>query len=303
MINNHTFQMDIHVKKLIEACRIGDLTTVKTVLSRGIDIHAEDDRALLISAENGHFEIVKFLIENGANIHAQNDCILVFPKILDNIEIIEYLIKHGIDIQVNNNCVLKSCAIIGNLSVIKFLIKKGVNINHDDDFVFRWGAFEGHLEMIKFVFKHGVDIHALYNHALIDSVNQGHLEIVEFLISKFDHTVIHNIDFEDIHDNVKSLIDDFKKDQAKTIIKLQKRNVELFSNIIMLCDGYLKIKPLSNKIVINHLRFVKLLPQLPMELQMKICNHAHDITDDVIKSNDLTPIVKDVFKQYENSKI
>ena len=50
------------------ASQMGHFKIVKFLFQKGADIHANDDYAILFTAEQGHFEIVKFLLEKGSNI-------------------------------------------------------------------------------------------------------------------------------------------------------------------------------------------------------------------------------------------
>ncbi len=48
-------------KTLIVASQDGNLDVVKYLVSRGANIHAEEDWALCQAANNGHLDIVKYL--------------------------------------------------------------------------------------------------------------------------------------------------------------------------------------------------------------------------------------------------
>ena len=52
-------------KKLFEACKIGDLETVKFLAENGADIRAQDDTPIFFASTNGHLEIVKYLFSQG----------------------------------------------------------------------------------------------------------------------------------------------------------------------------------------------------------------------------------------------
>ena len=57
--------------ELINACKNGDLQTVKTLIRSGADINSEDENritALMWAAKNGHLEVVKELIKYGADV-------------------------------------------------------------------------------------------------------------------------------------------------------------------------------------------------------------------------------------------
>ena len=47
--------------KLIEASRTGNLDLIKDLISKGADIHAQDDEALRWASKHGHLEIVNYL--------------------------------------------------------------------------------------------------------------------------------------------------------------------------------------------------------------------------------------------------
>ena len=47
--------------KLFNACKNGDLKTVKDLHKKGVDIHAEKDRAFQLANEYGQTEVIEFL--------------------------------------------------------------------------------------------------------------------------------------------------------------------------------------------------------------------------------------------------
>jgi hypothetical protein len=84
-------------KKLRLESFINDLTTLSLLIEQDADIHANNDEALILSAENGHLQIVKYLIEQGADIYAWNDEALKWIATSNNLahpkfEILHYFI-------------------------------------------------------------------------------------------------------------------------------------------------------------------------------------------------------------------
>ena len=49
---------------------------VRYLLSKGADVHANNDYALQWASENGHEQVVKLLLDAGADVHARNDAAL-----------------------------------------------------------------------------------------------------------------------------------------------------------------------------------------------------------------------------------
>jgi ankyrin repeat protein len=58
---------------LLGFSNLGDITQIRKLLQKGIDIHIEEESALLNAVRGNHLELVRFLLENGANIHAQQN--------------------------------------------------------------------------------------------------------------------------------------------------------------------------------------------------------------------------------------
>jgi hypothetical protein len=68
------FTSEQSVDLMTYAAAVGDLSTVKAFLKRGIDINAQGDQgtALHAAALNGELEVIKFLIAQGADINVLN---------------------------------------------------------------------------------------------------------------------------------------------------------------------------------------------------------------------------------------
>jgi ankyrin repeat protein len=113
--------------KLINAARDGDLNLVKQLISKGVNIHA-DNEALKLASLSGHLEVVKYLVEQNADIHADNDEALRWASSRGQLGVVRYLIEQGADIHVNNDYALRYARYGGHLEVVKYLIGKGADI-------------------------------------------------------------------------------------------------------------------------------------------------------------------------------
>lgn len=63
-------------KLLVNAAKIGNLKTVKSLVSQGADICAKGKHAFRLAAENGHLEVVEFLVSKGADVHTDDDYVV-----------------------------------------------------------------------------------------------------------------------------------------------------------------------------------------------------------------------------------
>lgn len=80
---------------LFEAAKCGDLNMVEFLVSKGVDIHANNDYALRCAAQNGWFDVVRYLVSQGANIRADDDCALRYAAYGEKWNIVEYLVSQG----------------------------------------------------------------------------------------------------------------------------------------------------------------------------------------------------------------
>lgn len=58
-----------------------------------VDVHANDEDALVIAVRNKYIDMVKLLIDSGANIHARNDRPLRIACLQHNIEMVKLLLQ------------------------------------------------------------------------------------------------------------------------------------------------------------------------------------------------------------------
>lgn len=58
--------------ELNDADKAGDITSIKRTLLAGADIHADDDVALRLAANNGHKNVVDRLLKAGADVQVDN---------------------------------------------------------------------------------------------------------------------------------------------------------------------------------------------------------------------------------------
>lgn len=173
---------DVHVKynnikeaPLMWSVMGGYLETVKYLVSKNADIHANDDLALHWSAEHGKLEVVKYLIEKGANIYSRSNMALYMSVKNGHLEVVKYLVEAGSNIEVKH---LYRAVEDGYLEIVKLFLSNH-NFNRLDlTMALIEACAFGHLEMVKYLYSQGADI---WDRALIEAAKYGHLEIVKYL--------------------------------------------------------------------------------------------------------------------------
>jgi ankyrin repeat protein len=138
--------------KLIKACETGDLKKVKSLVSRGVNIHSHNDAALYCAAEYGHLNVVQYLIEQGSKgFDKLDDYILPRSAEKGHFEIVKFLVEQGADIHSNNDYALRWAASNGHFEIVKFLVESGADIHAENDFAIRWAELSGHNEILKYL--------------------------------------------------------------------------------------------------------------------------------------------------------
>lgn len=135
---------------------------VKFLVTKGADIHAQEDCALRWAARYGHLAVVKFLVAKGADIHVQEDCALRWAAQYGHLAVVEFLVAKGADIHAQTDYALRKCILETRNSndprygaVIDFLLEHGrwesvdekgltplKRLAENKDFVFAELAFE-----------------------------------------------------------------------------------------------------------------------------------------------------------------
>ncbi|PWA00774.1 hypothetical protein BB558_003168 [Smittium angustum] len=98
-----------------------NLTSMKSKIFNGADIHVDEDHALRLSCERGNFDIVKYLVENGADIYAKDNDSLKFAKRFGHFDIVNYLVENGADVHEYNDYSLKSAIKLQHWSIEKYI--------------------------------------------------------------------------------------------------------------------------------------------------------------------------------------
>jgi len=184
------------VDDLLEATNQNDLSDVKGLLDKGVDINGQRRNgwtALMIAVAKGNTEMVKFLLENGANVNVRNSTgqtPLIFAAHWGHTEIVRLLIDYDVDLNLQMNdgwTALIDAINTDRLEVTKLLIETGadVNIKSSEGWTALLAAtLKNHAEIVKLLIDSGADLYAKdvnSRSALRIAKSNGHTEIVRIL--------------------------------------------------------------------------------------------------------------------------
>lgn len=214
-------------QEFIAAAETPNLHRIQQALAAGVDIHAQDDKALRLAAENGHWEVVAGLLELGAyktkltaeqlrefynSPRAQN---YVGVQILNAIEnrdwqeeekflgIIPYsYLSDQIRTDIQSKRLVLASQFGKHLQVLDAL-SKGADIHAGDDLALRRAAFLEGVGMIELLMRHGANIHAGNDLALrVNAARRDWRNVVWLLKSGADKTKLTQERLEELYESI-----------------------------------------------------------------------------------------------------
>lgn len=153
------------------------------IVTKQIDIHADNDYVLRAAAENGHYEIVDLLLAHDVDIHACNDDILRMAAENGHYETVELLLVHHADIHADNDYALREAAKRGHYEVVEILLAHGANVHAWSDGALRIAVVKGHYKVADLLLANGADIHARNDEVLRFALAARQYEVVDTLLT------------------------------------------------------------------------------------------------------------------------
>jgi len=168
---------------LVKASEKGYLPIVKYLITKGADVHMNDDEAFIIASSSGHLSIVQYLVENGAAIHADNDRAIILASENGHLPIVQYLVDKGANIHAKNEALIGAIQ-NGYLPIVQYLVEKGADLRADDDSALKSASRFKNFQIIKYLVENGANIHADNDYALRIASKYSNISIVQYLVEK-----------------------------------------------------------------------------------------------------------------------
>lgn len=166
-------------QRLLDAAREGNLQELKRWLSRGANVHIDNDAPLRYAVVNGHQACLTELLRAGADINAAGNWSLNTAARNGDLSTLRILINEGAAL---NASALVHAASEGHPACITALAKAGVSIHDQNDLALRSAAQHGQTVCVKTLLNHGANVHAMNDAALRNTAKSGFIDCADILI-------------------------------------------------------------------------------------------------------------------------
>ena len=176
------FQRYTGSRLVYEAAFHGEISMLKHLMVSHMD--SKEDIFIVVS-QFGRLDSVKWFVEDlKVNIHAQNDSALIEASENGHLEVVKYLVEHGADIHTREDYALSLATLNGHFKVVKYLLEQGTNIHAKNDRPLRWASVTGRLKIIKYLVDQGADISTKNFKALKEAEKRNYIEVANYLKSQ-----------------------------------------------------------------------------------------------------------------------
>jgi len=165
------------------------------LLSRGAEVKADEETALLFAATRGDVEAVSALLDNGADVNVKHEDGwngLMLAAVNGHSLVVQALLDKGAKVDAKENLMGQTALIWaakgGHAAIVKTLLKAGANVNARDKFggtALTRVASNGQAQILNTLLEAGADINAREydgDTAVIEATAESHLEIIQALL-------------------------------------------------------------------------------------------------------------------------
>ena len=175
---------------LVNACRLGELQTVKLLIDEGCEFTKDCEWAFRNAVFGGSYEVVKYLVSEGSNPSAYGEHGLKHSCEKGDIEMVKLLVSYGCDYRCDNDRPLSLAAENGKEEVLDYLLSLGADFRKNNATM--QAAANGHLKITKKLVSLGGDALVFDSEALVVACMQNYFDMVGYLLSQGANIHAHN---------------------------------------------------------------------------------------------------------------
>lgn len=251
--------------QLYEACKSGDIKTVRKLIRRGVNVNEKsdfiEDTALLIASRNGYFDIVKLLIENGADVNLNtpiknaimNGHYDIVKLLMDNnaeysnnLFNISYIDSYLNKFVTESLTSLEIAARYEHRDIAKLLVNNSADYKNNDWYAVKLIISKNYDDVFKSLLDKGININYQYsnynNHSLLMyAIDKNSTNIIKQILDKKPNLKITNnsgktaimlaMDQSYSKDIMNIFLNSYVFDKYKTLISLYTNNNSVIEEI------------------------------------------------------------------------
>jgi ankyrin repeat protein len=180
---------------LVAAAENGEIETIRSLLSKGVQIDAKDRRgwtALTIATQTGRKDVVELLISKGAKINLRDNVgqcrtALMRASNLGYSDIVGVLLAHGADVRVKlDDGYTALMDALPYPSIVQKLIASGANVNEKSESewsLLRGAAASGYAQTVRILIENGAILQKNGILTLESAAENGHADVIEVLLA------------------------------------------------------------------------------------------------------------------------
>lgn len=227
----------------------------------GADIHAKDDKALIIAIDYNDICMIKYLLNHGANPHARNEYLIKYAIRNNNSTLFDYLLDCT-DPRYHNDLFLLLAVESNDFYMVKRLLELGCDIHSGKDRAFISSVNCEDKRIREYLLSAGANVNAQKSRALTESVERNRLEIVKWLLSI--HSRVNYLAIEAAVDNGNS--------EMVQLLVENSLGIEINYEIIASAIKYCADETETAKYLINNAKKIKYNNLHELEEALRYCD-------------------------------
>lgn len=155
---------------------------LKTLIDRGCDVHAGDDKPLMMAASLGRTSMLRELLRVGADVCANGGKMLAIAASKGHLDAVRELLKAGAP---KIDLALMHAVRNGHVAVVSALVLEADGIAlKNNPFALADAAYFGYAEVASVLLKAGANVHtrAYNDDALVEAARGGHVDVMRVLL-------------------------------------------------------------------------------------------------------------------------
>lgn len=131
------------------AAKNGSINLLRSYVSAGANVHADNDLALRYAADFGQTESVEFLLGHGAYIHAANDAALRWSAFFGDTATVCLLLSKGAGTKKTKVESMCNAVLQNHYDTVELFLQNGVDPNSDGGLAFQWAKRYNYLKIVE----------------------------------------------------------------------------------------------------------------------------------------------------------